>query len=216
MGFAFAWRAVAFLLLGLFSVVSAAQAQSGLADIKKNASALAQQYAEVDAMLADTDKNRRIGAMIALLGSADPIYQKRARDVGLFSPDPEMRIMALRAILDTGGPFTIEMDLKGISEEKTRIFKYLREEGGNWDDGTGIGSRVIRLGAFNPKLGCWVQPRYDTQCIVYLSGDSVTVYVNRATAKFRLSNEGVLAGTFRYNYVCGACDPVPAQINLVR
>lgn len=201
----------------LFSAVPhMAGAQTALDQIKTNRDQLAQQYAEADLMLADTDKNKRIGAMMAMLQSGDPIYQKRARDVGLFSPDPEMRSLALQAILQTGGPFRVDLYLKGVNEEKSKVYGWLSDAKGVWDPQTGFGSFNFTVGEYNPKLNCWPRPDYETTCWAYLTGETISFEFSRAVVKLTLANDGRLLGNFRYSNGSTPYTPVPAAINLIR
>ena len=189
--------------------------QTSLADLKEQMDANSRELDEIDAMLGDLDPNRRSAAMNLLLGSGNTEFVKRAIEVGLLSSDARMRAAALEKTLETGGTFTLDIDLTEKDEEETKIRGWLSRYGnGSWDDETKKGTTVFRLGEFDPKQKCWVALTAK-RCALIVDGERVSL--NRwdySVGQFTLADDGTLKGTFGFNY-SGESFPLPATIRLI-
>lgn len=199
----------------LLTLAPPASAQSSLADIKAKLDGHSSELAEVDAMLADPDKNRRIAAMELLLQSGNPVFIQRAKEAGLFSSDIEMQMAALKAIFDGGGPFTLMMDLTKAKEEQTAARAWLSTHGGTWDETGTIGTVTFATGDFDPKRKCWIL-REGRSCAITLSAITVSLAGwHDGSGTLKLNAEGALRGTFKNTDNRGRFAPVPAQILLI-
>lgn len=167
---------------------------------------------QVDALLRDPDRNRRIAAMELLLKSGNPTFVARAREVGLFSTDPELQRAALGAIFDAGGPFKLVIDLGKSTDEKNGIKSWM---GGAlaWDDVSGKGIHVFRTSPYDPKKQCWLNADNLQYCSLNIVGRTITLTLwQQGIGTFELGGDGSLTGWVRYTN--GMLDPVPATIPL--
>jgi len=198
-----------FLILNFLSV---AKAQSSLDDIKAQLDSNESELDEVDRMLADTNTNRRIGAMKALIDSGNPIFIKKAKEVGLFSSDEQMKLIALKAILDSGGPFKLILDPKGKSTKETGLEYWLDRYDGSWNPNTLKGEYVFSLGPFSNDNKCWPWLAHKS-CAVTLVGKTISLNSwQSANGTLTLGNDGIMSGAFKST--TGRRVPVTAIMNL--
>jgi len=201
------------IFLTLLSLISPtfALAQTSLDDITSQLESQKSELDEVDALLADPDKNRRIAAMELLLKSGNPVFVSRAKEVGLFSSDPEMQAAALKAIFDAGGPFRLVVDYSGVADKDSGIKEWLSRRG-NWDDTAKTGVFLFTTQPYDPEKKCWRFPD-DWSCAIALSGLTVSLPDwSRAEGIFELSSDGTLSGNFRTTSGNGVS--LPAKIEL--
>jgi hypothetical protein len=200
------------LLMGMLSGTRVAWADSSPLDqITAAINGQQSELEKLDALLRDPDRNRRIAAITMLLKSGNPLYVQRAREAGLASSDVEMQAAALGAIMDSGGPFKLVVDISGTEDDQDGIKSWMGSEG-NWDDAIGKAIFVFRLGEFDKKNGCWKRPGINA-CGVTIVGSNIIFQWPPATASFQLSGEGSLEGLLRNTN--GDNKPVPAKIPLI-
>lgn len=203
------------VLAGLLSI-STASAQSILDDIEAQITGRADELARAERLLADPDPNRRIAAMEALLGSGDPDFVRKAREVGLFSDDSRLRMAAIRAILDAGGTFRAEFLVPTDQTDVTNIYGWLQEFDGSWSQDSSIGYFAFTLGRYDPGNFCWLWHNSD-YCALLMAGEEVATANWRdspytGSAVMRLDDAGALAGPFLVN---GEGIPVMMRIPLI-
>ena len=192
---------VALLALAAGTSGVPARAASSLADIQKAVDESSSELDQVDALLADPDANKRLTAIKALLASGNPVWVKRAKEVGLFSSDPELQQAVVTAILDSGGPF--RMDITLADEDKTGIRNWLNYVKGDFDDENGIGHYTFRIQQFDSKEMCWKfvdqQARQSGNCAFTPTGNNYSMNGGYYTSgNVSLNAEGALVGKLRF------------------
>lgn len=196
-----------------FVLATPAAAQTSLADIKAKLAGKTSELAEVDAMLAAPDKNSRVAAMELLLASGNPVFVQRAKEVGLFSSDPEMQSAALRAIFDAGGPFRVLLDLTTAKEDQTGARTWLSNYQGAWDSDGKVGSYTFSTRPYSEGKKCW-QFLSGSNCAFTITGTSVSLGDwSNVAGTLTLDSAGSLTGSFRVTYDRKYV-PIPATIPL--
>lgn len=189
-----------------------ASTQTSLKDIVAGVDARSSELEQVDALLRDPDRNRRIAAMELLLKSGNPVFVARAREVGLFSADPELQRAALGAIFDAGGPFKLVVDLTKSPDDKNRIKAWFGSRL-SWDVDSGKGIYLFTTKPFDETMKCWSFGD-SPNCAFTIVGKSISIDGwPEGTGTFELGGDGNLAGYIRYTN--GNNVPVPAVIPLV-
>ena len=202
-----------FLATAVFGLMAGgALAQSSLSDITAQLDARASEMAQVEALLADADAGRRLAAMELLIKSGNPVYAKRATEVGIFSSDVELQRAALRAVFDAGGPFRILINYGGSTDEQNGVKSWIGGEG-SWDDTTKRATYIFRTQPFDEKRQCWPFAE-SSNCAFRMVGSTVSIDEwSYAVGSFQLDTTGQLVGDFRYS--AGNHLPVPATIPIV-
>lgn len=206
-------RRTSILFLGLYLAAALpAGAQMSLSDIKAKLGEKTSELEEVDALLANPDRNQRLAAMELLLQSGNPTFIKRAKEIGLFSSDPEMQVSALRAIFEGGGPFKIEFTLTDDENARNGIIRWLDWAKGNWQTDGKLGSWTFQTDKYDAKDRCW-KFKGNKNCALILSGNTVLLQDwTYGSGSLQLDSEGSLLGSFRHTN--GSYPPVPARIPL--
>lgn len=197
--------AMAAMGLGLIAATATpALAQKSLADIQAEVAAGSSDLAQVDAMLADPDPNKRIAAMVALLGSGNPVFIQRAKEAGLLSSDVAMQTTALKATLDAGGPLQIDLSLAGLESKalsgwQERIVSY----GTLGADGK-TASYTVNVAGYDPENKCH-KVLNDGSCMLWLDGTVLTISLPASVkATVRLDTSGAMSGSASSEYESGA------------
>jgi hypothetical protein len=197
----------------LAAAAAPAVAQTTLSDIQKKIDSTASDLAQVDAMLADPDANRRLAAIQMLLASGNAAWADRARQVGLFSPDPELQRAVIASIFDAGTPLRVDFDLSQADEKTTLIRRWLYDSHGSVDEAAKVGQITIRLEKFDPEKKCW-KFAGDRDCAFMPTGSRYTFNTWRyMTGSVALSSDGALTGVATVTYNAGL-GGVPVRIPL--
>ena len=172
-----------------------ANAQLSIDDIEAALAEDNTQLDRVDALLASEDTNKRITAMELLLDSGNALFIKRAKYVGLLSSDPDMRLAALKATLDAGGGWRIELDLSGVKgEDADRWVNSVTSYTGTIDPSGKHATLLYDLQPFDEDQNCY--PYYSSWCGFRLTGTKLAI--DMANAPFigivELDTEGRLVG----------------------
>jgi hypothetical protein len=201
---------LATVMFGLMA--GGASAQSSISDITAQLDARFSEMTQVDALLADEDANRRLAAMELLIKSGNPVYAKRATEVGIFSSDVELQRAALRAVFDAGGPFRILINYGGSTDEQNGIKRWLGSNG-SWNDTTKIATYIFQTTSFDDKQQCWTF-KDSSRCAFTMIGSTISIDTwSNAVGNFELDTSGKLVGIFRYSN--GNYAAVPATIPIV-
>lgn len=206
-----------FSVLGLvaasFVLCGGIRAETKLDDIVAAVNAGQSELDKVDALLADTNRNKRIAAMTLLLKSGNPTFVARAKEIGLTSADTEMQAAALAAIFDAGGPFKLVFDLSQTEDDKDGVKDWVGGEG-SWDEVSQRALFVFKTKPFDPKKKCWMPSHTDSYCAFTIVGRTISFGPwSYGVGSFELSAEGKLVGTFRHSN--GDYVPVTAEIPLM-
>lgn len=186
-----------FLALAMLaSTASHAGAQSVLDEIEASIGGRATELERVEALLSNPDPKRRTAAMEAILKTGDPAFVRKAKEVGLFSADPQLRQIAVKAIFDAGGAFRLDIDAP--SKDSTDTNALLNRFGGSRSpDGSGSAQFVL-TGDYNVENRCWTDRRGN--CSIRQTGDVIHLADwDYTSASFRLDDSGVLQGTVLYD-----------------
>ncbi|MCG8273869.1 HEAT repeat domain-containing protein [Aquamicrobium sp. NLF2-7] len=186
------------MLLGVLAIMAtagAAAAQSVLDEIEASIDGRASELERVEKLLSDSDPKRRIAAMEAILKTGDPAFVRKAREVGLFSADPQLRQIAVKAIFDAGGPFRI--DTAPPTKDSTNIIEFVVNHSGSVDANGGGTIQFVLTGDYSAEHRCWTNRRGN--CSLRQTGDVIhlTDWTN-GTGSFTLDDSGVLQGTLLY------------------
>lgn len=202
-------------ILGFLVSPSSVLAQTTLADLRAQIDIDSQELDEIDTLLSDVDPNRRAAAINLLIKSGNSAFVERAIEVGLLSDDPRMRAVSLQKVLETGGPFTLDIQLTDAEEENTSIRKWLSDYGkGSWNESDGVGTTVFAIDDFDQKNNCW--PFLNVKkCALVVDGERVMLAGwQYAVGALTLQDDGTLEGTFGYSYGDQSA-PLPASIRLI-
>lgn len=193
----------------LVSAVPCARSQASLDEIEAALANRTTELDRVDKLLADQDRNRRVAAMEALLQSGNPVFVGRAKEVGLFSSDRELREAALKSVFDAGGPFRLLLSLAGRDEEKSHAMRWSTRFASVSDDGK-TSSYSFGTSPYDEKAKCW-KFQDNGNCAFYLSGLSVSLVWPSGRGDLTLDADGALTGSF---IVDGGTLASPARIPL--
>lgn len=206
------------LMVALFVCLFSKQsyAQSLLDDLESAVADRAGELARVDKLLMNPDPNNRIAAMEKLLGSGDPLYVQKAKEVGLFSADVRLRQAAIRSILNEGGSMRAEFDIPAGKSDLTAIYDWLSRLKGSWSEDGKTGYFSFGLGKYNSENDCWSWPG-SSACSLRLSGEKVSIAnwsggSYSATATMSLDDTGALTGPFLVN---GSGNAVTVSVPLI-
>jgi hypothetical protein len=192
---------------------SPASAQVSLDEIESQLEAGASDLDRVDELLAAEDANRRIAAMEMLLKSGNPLFIRRAQQVGLLSSDPDMQLAALKATLDGGGPLRLEVDLSKLEDDAlTDWTDFLGDYGTVSVDGT-AGVIVFDVAGYSDDLKCHVLTDANNYCFAHISGNNVAFVIehwSRTRGVARLGPDGALSGELGYDGIS-----VPLRVSLI-
>lgn len=195
-------------LVFLASSASHVAAQSTLDEIEASIGGRATELERVETLLSDPDPKRRIAAMEAVLKTGDPAFVRRAKEVGLFAADPQLRQIAVKAIFDAGGAFRIDTDAP--SKDSTKIHDLVIFHGGNVSADGGGTIQFVLTGDFNVENRCWTNR--NGNCSIRQTGETVhLVDWSYGSGSFQLDESGVLQGTMLYR---GSGKPIGARIPL--
>jgi hypothetical protein len=171
-------------------------AQTSIEDIEAALGSKTDEMARVDAILASPDANARIAGMELLLASGNPVFVRRAKEVGLFSSDPLMREAALKAILDAGGSITFELDTSALdSDQVERWIARLSDQGPVATDRSRI-TLTFQVGPYDDNSNCYMILNTN-RCFLTLQGSSVALtwwFYNDMQGRVSLDAEGQLSG----------------------
>ncbi len=198
-----------FAALAMLAATGAAGAQSVLDEIEASIGSRASDLERVETMLSHADPKRRVAAMEAILKTGDPAFVRKAKEIGLFSADPQLRQIAVKAIFDAGGAFRLDTDPP--SKDGTDVHRLVTRFGGSIAaDGSGS-IQFVLPGDYNAEQQCWMNSRKNG-CSLRQTGDVVHLSAWDYTAgSFKLDDSGVLQGTLLYD---GKGKPVGARIPL--
>lgn len=205
---------LAVVTASLIATMIPASAQQTLEEIKQQLSSKKSELDEVDALLAQEDKNLRIAAMELLLKSGNPSFVQRAKETGLFSSDLELQRAAVAAIFDAGGPFRLVADLTFAPEEETKTKAWLSYVRGALTVDEKIGTFVFQTEPFDKSKKCWPF-KEGRNCAFTLAGAAISLADWRgATGELTLSSEGILVGALRSTDFSNTI-PFPISVSLI-
>lgn len=191
----------ALMLAGMLSATPA-MAQLSLDDIEKQMAGGKTELDRVDALLAVEDANQRITAMGLLLQTGNPVYMRRALQIGLLSSDPDMQLEALKARLDAGGPLRFEVDMSALSGDGLKAWtRLLAGEGTVSVDGK-LGTFVLDMAGYDTDKRCHVQVGNSRYCLAQIAGAKVSFPIanwSRLQGVAALGPDGALTGEFNYD-----------------
>ncbi|MEM9781230.1 MAG: hypothetical protein AAF899_02035 [Pseudomonadota bacterium] len=184
---------------------AAAQASEGVADAE---------LAKFEDVLNGPDVDRAIRAMRYMMASGKPRLVRAAKSFGLRSTQTLFQEQALKAILDTGGPFKLEFDLTTASEDESKI-KYRTQGWGTSFSSDGKSATLIfTVGPYDPEKKCWISIRRQ-DCSMMLALTTVRFVGWGIAGALTLDQKGILSGDIR-NDQRPSYVSVPARIPLIK
>ncbi len=153
--------------------------------------AAAGEIARYQQVLQNPDVRIQYEAVKLMLRSNDPALVRIAREHALFSTNPVLRNVAIKAIFDSAP--NLRVVVTGIGEESADVLRWLGTLGGSHDGQTG--SLIFKVGP--ARENCWIH--YDDRCRLQLAGTTVQFQnhgnsVDRAQANLNLGPDGILRG----------------------
>lgn len=207
-----------FLLLTLAALlVAPASAQSiSFDDFAESVNKDAGEVEKFRGLLNDADPNKRIIAMSRMLESGDEILVRLAKETGLFSPDPQMRAVAVTATLNAGGNFRAEFTRPADMKDATDIELWLNRLGGTWNESELKGVWGFSIGEYDEAQKCW-KWLGTSNCALRQTGEKVFTDgwytgATKGLATLALDTNGALTGDFMVN---GKGRPVTIHIPLI-
>ena len=176
----------------LFSSAAIAQSFEEVLSEAQNQVGDMQKYQKA---LQDPDQRLQYALVQQMLKLKDPALQRIAKEHALFSTNPVMRELAIKAILDSGA--TLRIQLTGDRASVPYITEWVANNGGTYLDNQG--QVLLKV---NDALteDCW---GYRDTCVFRLVGNSVQLtppFPNRRTLSsvLDLGNDGILRGSMSY------------------
>ncbi|ODT78183.1 MAG: hypothetical protein ABS76_24535 [Pelagibacterium sp. SCN 64-44] len=189
------------LVAGLLGAAPA-MAQLSLDDIEKQMASGQTELDRVDALLSIEDANQRITAMGLLLQTGNPVYIRRALQLGLLSSDPDMQLEALKARLDAGGPLRFEVDMTALSGDGLKAWTRLMSGEGTVSVDGKQGTFILDMAGFDTEKRCYVQVGNSRYCLAQIAGAKVSFPLanwSRVQGVAALGPDGALTGEFNYD-----------------
>ena len=182
---------------------AAAEAREGVDD---------QELQQFEEVLNGEDTDRALRAMRYMLTSGKPPLVRRAKEFGLYAAEPLFRNEALRAILDTGGPFLLEIQVdEGDSRLVANQFRY-------WGASASPDNSTLYfsfgLQAYDAEKQCWPS-KASGDCSLQVIRSDVTFnrWGDNINGALKLTESGVLEGTMAHVNKSDAF--VPVRIRLI-
>jgi hypothetical protein len=160
-------------------------------------------------ILNGNDRARALDALAFMLARDEPEIRNFAMDFGVFSTDPEMRNMAVRALLDRRHQHRLIIDAKKADPRGLKgILDFYR---GTSNPATNEAYVTITTTPYNPDAGCWKNAHRNV-CAFILTGDAISLrdweYV---TGNLQLNDDGDMEGTMAYR----KGKPMPVRLQLI-
>lgn len=167
-----------------------AQTQS-FEEFEAQVQAAAGEIARYQQILQNPDVRIQYEAVKLMLKSNDPALVRIAREHALFSTNPVLRNVAVKAIFDAQPNLRVVVTSTG--EESADVLRWIAQAGGSHDGKTG--SFIFKVGEV--RENCWIH--YNDNCRLQLAGTTVQFrnYGNspdRAQANLNLGPDGILRG----------------------
>lgn len=202
-------RCLALILAVALSATGAA-AQSVLDEIEGKITARADELRRAEELLSNPDPNVRVAAMEAIIASGDPALVRKAKEVGFYSDDLQLRAAAIKATLDAGGAFRAEFTIPE-GKDVTPIMNWLQSVGGSWSEDGSTGYLGFAVGDYTEEAMCWLW--HDSRrCVFRMAGSEVATVDWNASAVMRLDDGAALTGAF---VASGRGKPVTIRIPLL-
>jgi hypothetical protein len=160
-------------------------------------------------ILNGSDRSRALDALAFMLAREESEFYNFATEFGVFSTDPEMRGMALQALLERRRQHRLILDtsdadprqLKGILD-----FYY-----GAKNPALNEAYVTITTTPYDPEADCWKNAKRKV-CAFILTGDAISLrdweYV---TGSLELTEDGDMVGTMDYRNG----DPIPVRMQII-
>lgn len=143
-------------------------------------------------LLNDPDPARSMAAMEVMLDSGDAKLQRMALEYGLYSPNPQVRYMALRAFVE-GRP-VLRMRMDGAKVKDQDYFKRSISQLDGTVDSAGVGFLSMKVGEYDPKRSCF-KHQENNGCLVRISETEIAINPwNSDWFSVTLSDQGQLVG----------------------
>ncbi|MGD9918355.1 MAG: hypothetical protein AB7U46_10060 [Paenirhodobacter sp.] len=121
-------------------------------------------------LLNDPDPARSMAAMEVMLDSGDAKLQRMALEYGLYSPNPQVRYLALKAFFDGQPVLRMRIDGSKVKEN----FEYHIDSLGGSIDSAKMGFLSMPVGEFIPDQSCYVR-RDRNDCLVRISETEISI-----------------------------------------
>jgi hypothetical protein len=143
-------------------------------------------------LLNDPDPSRSMAAMEVMLESGDTKLQRMALEYGLYSPNPQVRYIALASFFESQPVLRMQMDGSKVKDQD--YFKSSVQDLAGTVDSAKVGFIALKVGDFDPERSCY-QHQENNGCFVRISETEVSLNPwNNAWFTVQLDDQGQLVG----------------------
>lgn len=197
-------------------LASSATAQSAFDDFMVNEEAAAperQKQSEAlrkfSEILNGSDRSRALDVLAFMLAREEPEFYNFATEFGVFSTDPEMRGMALKALLERRRQYRLILEMSDTDQPRFNdLVSYYK---GAKNPALHEAYITITTAPYDPKAGCWKFAN-SKSCAFILTGDAISLrdwaYV---TGNLELNDDGDMVGTMAYRN----SGPIPVRMQII-
>ncbi|PHO05310.1 hypothetical protein CSC82_03780 [Rhodobacteraceae bacterium 4F10] len=198
------------IALAMVACTPSLHAQSlSLEELAAKVDERAQMLGGYEDFLMDADPKRSMAALQVMLESGDDTLVSMALKHGLTSPNPDLKLAALKSYIAGKPSLGLQVVAPSVSEDQKELElldTILKAHGGSLGANK-TGSIVIALGEENQELGCFVRRVEKDVCAARMNATSVSIYLastNRRVASswfnLDLTENGQLTGSFTGSY----------------
>lgn len=179
------------------AVVLVASANAGLgqsvsvADLQAQIDAEMKAGNEYTALIADPDPARALAAMKVMLRSGDPALVKIALEFGLYSPEPDVRFLALQGFFEGQPALELHVDGKGL--DANDFAYWMNELFTAAVNAEGVAKGVVFVGKYDAGQKCYLM-NDNNDCRVRHTENGTQIMLNRVWQEFVLTDDGALVG----------------------
>ena len=160
-------------------------------------------------ILNGSDRSRALDALAFMLARPEPEFYNFATEFGVFSTDPQMRGMALRALLERRRQHRLILNTSDAdSGEIQNILNFYK---GVKNPAANEAYVTITTGPYDAEADCWRNTKRDV-CAFILTGDAISLrdweYV---TGNLELTDDGDMVGTMAYRNG----SPIPVRMQII-
>jgi len=164
-------------------------------------------YAE---LLNDPDPKRAQAAMKIMLETGDPVLVDLALEFGLFSPDPSLRLQALRGYMNTLP--RMDMFIDGSQSDPDSFAEAARKRFLSSVNSDGIATWTPQLLSFSEENNCYARSNNGKVCFLQIRNETVRMTLGGVSDlwyQLNLTDEGTLEGIIDVESATGVLVTIP-------
>lgn len=162
-------------LAGALPALASAQSVS-LEEFAAQVDERAQTLGGYRAYLTDPDPNRAMAALEIMLESGEPGLVQMALSEGLYSPNPEMRQIALKAYMAGKPSIGLYFDGSSVTEELIEEYNHIVTYAYRGAVGPNKqASTSFKVGEWSDDFGCFLNQNIEGYCLARINATSVSI-----------------------------------------